>query len=177
MNSKVFKIGIFNSIGLYFIIRPILFITLIDFGVIFCVKMYYDMTVDQIKVVVFGLLLLSFIFYLLPLIILLLNYFIKNKGASIKIIYSNNSVCRAEYSRAGKKVEFNTAEINKIECNFSVTSFENRMKFFFWDEYFYYVIILKDNSRVFIPCILCDQIEEIFTSIKFIRIRRYFPFY
>lgn len=172
---KHYKINLFNALGRYFIVRPIVLIFIIEILIVFSIKWYYNISQDKFWNLFIGSFSFTFIFYLGPLLILIFNYILKNKRASLKIHFDKDIPDKIEYLSRGRNIHFKVEDIQNIEWNMSITSYENRYKWFFWDEYFYYKIILKDGSQIFVPCILCDSIDEIFENNNLKKIKRYYP--
>jgi hypothetical protein len=112
----------------------------------------------------------SLIVYLIPLLILYFNYYKSNNNSTFKINLKNLS-----YSEKNEIVEFEINEIDKVVLNLSYPLFEKRYRLFFWDEYFYAEIYLKNGKNIIITCLLFDKIETIIPSNLIKRKKRIFP--
>ena len=113
----------------------------------------------------------SLMVYLIPLLILYFNYYISNKESSFIVGPKSLS-----YSEKNEIIEFGINEIEKVVLNLSYPLYEKRYRLFFWDEYFYSEIFLKNGEKIIITCLLFDKIETIIPSNLIIRKKRIFPF-
>ncbi len=178
MIKKIHKIGLVNKIGFYFILRPLLLILIIDVSVVYLISMVHSLDKEKAYIVILGTIIFTAIFYLFPLLILILNYIIKNNKHQLVFNYnSNNELIEIHYKKRGRKLSFKPNDIKVIESNLSITGYENRYKWFFWDEYFYQKLILNTGVEIFIPCILFDNFNEVVANKKHKKIRRSFPIY
>jgi hypothetical protein len=112
----------------------------------------------------------SLIVYLIPLLIIYFDYYKSNNNSTFKIsgkifLYSENN----------EVIEFGINEIEKVVFNLSYPLFDKRIRLFFWDEYFYTQIKLKNGRNIFITCLLCDELEIIIPTNLIERKKRIFP--
>ena len=126
---------------------------------------------DKFVVVLFGMLAFTFIFYLGPLLILYINYLNANKRDILVITEDLKMILINDKSEQ----EFHLSDVQYLEFHLSKTAYEKRMKWFFWDELFYYRMILKNGNTVIISCLLSDDIHKHFSDTKIRRVMRLFP--
>ena len=113
----------------------------------------------------------SLSFYVIPLIYIHFNYYRKNRNSILKINENGISI-----SRKNDLVEFEFSEIKKVEFNFSYPLYDKRFRWFFWDEYFYAEVFLKNGENLIITCLLFDKLETIIPSKLIKRKKRIFPY-
>lgn len=146
-------------------------ILIIDFVliVIFSSINGYD-AMNTIKLII-GTLLFTILFYLGPLVYLFFNYTKSNKNQEFQFI--DNSELVIKIGKLKKTISF--SDIKRLEIHVSKTAFENRMKWFFWDELFYYKLVLKNEEKIIITCYVGNDIEKYFKPKKIKKIERIFP--
>lgn len=117
-----------------------------------------------------GVIIWSSIFYLVPLVFIHFSYYKTNKNSILTI-----SEKRFLFSEKNELIEFGLNEIKKVVFNLSYTLYDRRFRWFFWDEYFYAQIYLKNGKNIFITCLLCDELETIIPLKLIRRKKRIFP--
>ena len=113
----------------------------------------------------------SLSFYIIPLFYIHFNYYKKNRNNILKINENGISI-----SQQNDLVEFKFSEIKKVEFNFSYPLYDKRFRWFFWDEYFYAEVHLKNGKNLIITCLLFDKLEAIIPSNLIKRKKRIFPY-
>jgi len=116
---------------------------------------------------------ISFVFYIGPLLFLFFNYYKENKD--VKLLISNDSSADSSGSNEDSIIELSQSNILKIEKHLSYPSYDERMHWFFWDELFYYKIRFEDSTEVYVSCLLCDSLEVHFQNVPFEKVKRWFP--
>jgi hypothetical protein len=149
--------------------RALLFCFIIDIG-IFIFALYQNNLNIAIKVMA-GVSIWSLCVYIIPLIYIHFNYYIENKNSILKLTENGISI-----SRKNDLVVFEFNEIKKVEFNFSYTLYDKRFRWFFWDEYFYAEVHLKNGENLIITCLLFDQLETIIPLKLIKRKKRIFPY-
>lgn len=172
MVSK-YRINLLNGRGFYFILRPLLLIFVINTLLLYFINKAYELPQGKLEDLSLGLFLFTSFFYLLPHLILVINYGFGAKGG-VLTAYENG--IDFNYTSNSKDIPFSIDEILSIEVHLSVTGYEQRFKWFFWDELFYYKVILKGGAELFIPCVVCDKLEDMI-DFNFNRIKRLYPIY
>ena len=99
-----------------------------------------------------------------------------NNIFSIKLNCENKNLLKIKHFKKPETLEFDFEKILYIEKHVSITNYENRFRWFFWDDFFYYIIVLKSGIEIFVPCILCDNLEEVLSK-DFKKIKRFYPIY
>jgi hypothetical protein len=112
----------------------------------------------------------SLVVYLIPLLIIFFDYYKSNNNCTFKISEKGYL-----YSEKNEIIEFGINEIEKVVFNLSYPLFDKRIRLFFWDEYFYTRIKLKNGKNIFITCLLCDELESIIPTNLIERKKRIFP--
>ncbi len=135
----------------------------------------YKLPFEVMVKIFLGIFLLTFLFYLLPLILLYLNYLKYNRKSKL-VINENEEKSLVTFSFQDSETTFSSSEIKKIKIHLSFPLYNKRMRWFFWDELFYYEIILNTNKTIFISCLLCDDLSKHFLSTKIERKKRIMPF-
>jgi len=119
-----------------------------------------------IQIVVLWILVL----YLIPLLILYFNYSKVNKNNVF--IFDKESII---FNDGVNKNNFKLEDIECIELNLSIPLYNKRYRLFFWDEYFYALLKLKNGKKLYITCLLCDELEKFIPKHLFKRKERIFP--
>ena len=119
--------------------------------------------------------LFSSIFYLIPLILLFRNYLKYNEHLELVLGNNDKYILNLKNKLTDSKISLLESNIKSINLNLSHTLYDKRMRLLYWDELFYYEIILKTNEKIFISCLLCDELIEYFPNVKNNRIKRIFP--
>ncbi|WP_159090843.1 hypothetical protein [Aquimarina aquimarini] len=107
--------------------------------------------------------------YLLPLLVLFFNYKKENNKTILEVI--NN---KFTYKKKNKTIEFSFSDIEKVVLNLSFPLYHRDIRLFFWDEYYYAEIKLKNGKSIIITCLLCDEIETLIPKNLIERRRRIF---
>lgn len=151
--------------------RFVTIILLVDIGIVLIVG--YNNQLDNAKFInlLIGLLGFTFIFYLLPLLILYYNYMNTNKD-HVLIVKEDSKMI---YTDEIQKKEFLISDVKSLEIHLSKTAFEKRMKWFFWDELFYYKINLKGGDTLIISCLMSEDLHKYFSGNQINKIKRLFP--
>ena len=134
------------------------------------IYLVYTTPLDILYKVLYVLIAWTLVGYLGPMLILYFNYRSYNKNTVFQI--SSNAII---YEDALKKRKFTFEEIAYIEFNLSYPLYENRWRLFFWDEYYYALVKLKDGEKYIITCLLCDELKEIIPIDLIKKRRRVFP--
>lgn len=148
--------------------RAILFCLLIEVA-IFLLLLYQTDLKIALKVTL-GAFIWSLIFYIIPLIIIHINYHEINNNAFLRINEEQFAFSKDDYF-----IEFNHEEIKKVDLILSYPLYEKRFRWFFWDEYFYAIIHLKNGESLTVTCLIFDQLEELLPQNLIIRKKRIFP--
>lgn len=151
-----------------YLLRFVLIITIIASAIILFLLFTTRTYVFTTSVLV--LLVWTLIFYLIPLLILYFNYKKVNKD-SVLIIKDEF----ISFENKSSQEIFTVNEIEFIELNMSIPLYNKRIRLFFWDEYYYALIKLKNGEILFVTCLLCDKLEEFFPEELFLRKERLFP--
>lgn len=108
--------------------------------------------------------------YLIPLLILFFNYQ-KENSKTILVILNGDKLT---YRKKNRFIEFTLSDIDKVVLNLSFPLYHKDIRLFFWDEYYYADIKLKNGENIIITCLLCDEIEQIIPRNLIERKRRIF---
>ncbi|MEO0525906.1 MAG: hypothetical protein AAFZ89_01700 [Bacteroidota bacterium] len=148
--------------------------SIVDILIIASVAYFYKLSFSLSLKVFLGVVLLTFIIYILPLLLLYKNYLKYTGDSKLKISddYQNPSF---EFDFKWNTFFFKIEDISNIEVHMSYTMFEKRMRWFFWDELFYYVVFLKNGNSFIISCLICDDLLKYFPNVKVQRKKRLFP--
>ncbi len=141
-----------------------------DFLIIGLITFVYKLSFDIWMKILLMLFLWTLIIYILPLIFLHINYMRYNKGSKLMI---EDTLVKFYFKR--RKIDFSITDVTYISINMSVTLFEKRIRWFFWDELFYYKIHLKNGSSILITCFLCDDLLKHFPNVEIRRKKQIFP--
>ena len=125
--------------------------------------------------VLLSVFLFTSIFYLIPLIVIFRNYMKYNEHLELIIEDSDSYSVNLKNNLTETLTPLMESDIKLINSNLSYTLYDNRLRWFYWDELFYYELVLKTNERIFISCLLCDDIFEHIPNVKNQRIKRIFP--
>lgn len=151
----------------YYLYRSLIYIGLIIIFVSLFIG--YDESINRILELLFlGCLWLTAV-SILPLLLLFFNYSKENKNSSLVV---DNGLF--EFSKNKQQTKFISSNIDEVEVNISMTLFYNKQTFFLWDEYYYYVIKLKDGRNITITCLLCNDLENYIPSELFKKKKRAF---
>ncbi len=151
-----------------YLLRFILIISIIASAII--LFLLFTTTTHVFTTSVLVLLIWTLIFYLIPLLILYFNYKKVNKDSVL--IIRDESISLEDKST---QETFTVNEIEFIELNMSIPLYNKRIRLFFWDEYYYALIKLKNGKILFVTCLLCDKLEEFLPEELFLRKERMFP--
>lgn len=116
------------------------------------------------------LMLFSIIFFLVPILILYFNYKKFNKDMALHIANHHMTV-----ETSSRKSTFEPKDIDYVEFNLSFSLYTNRWRLFFWDEYYYALIKLKNGEMLVITCLLCDELVHLLPTELVKKRRRIFP--
>ncbi|MHA7057059.1 hypothetical protein ACWGOQ_0007560 [Aquimarina sp. M1] len=111
--------------------------------------------------------------YLLPLLILFFNYRKKNRNISLKI--ENHNIHYYNNKENLNSFTFRVESIDKVVFNQSFPLYYNNVRLFFWDEYYYALVRLKNGEKIVVTCLLCDEFEKFIPSHLIVEKRRLFP--
>ncbi len=142
----------------------------IDFLIVCLIAFTYNLSLNISMKVFFILFLLTLIFYIIPLVFLYINYMRYNKDSRLMI---ENSLMK--FSSKRREIDFSITDVAYISIHMSVTLFEKRIRWFFWDELFYYKIHLENGSPILISCFLCDDLLKHFPNVEIQRKKQFFP--
>ncbi|GEM_PF-5845437 len=168
----IFKYSIDNRKRRKYFFNNIILVLIIDITITALMHFIYNLSFVVMIKTFLVLFVLTFLFYLLPLIILYLNY-LKNNRSSKLIINQDNSLITFSFQNI--ETTFLFSDVKKIKVNLSFPLFDKRMRWFFWDELFYYELILNTNSSIFISCLLCNDLPKSLPSVEIQRIKRVIP--
>lgn len=162
--EKVYSNLPYKKVYLY---RSIAFMSVISLVIMFFISLYYK-EISFITIVV--LFFWTSLVYLMPLLILYFNYKNNNKNSILKIY--NNTIT---FNNKTNEQSFKIDDINAVELNLSIPLYYNRWRLFYWDEFYYALILLKSGEELVITCLLCDELER-YIPINLIKRReRVFP--
>lgn len=116
--------------------------------------------------------LFSLFLYKIPLLIILINYLKYSESKDFYIIKEENKII---FKFPKKKEDFFYSDIKNIETYLPIPKYEKRMTWLFWDNCFYYKIILKNNKSYYITCLNCDNLFDFIPDEKNIRKKWLFP--
>lgn len=156
-----------RNINIY-IFKPII----IGFLINICIFVYYTFkagygaSIFAIEI----LLIFQSIFYFIPFIIISINYFLYSKKNELK--YNKDKFI---LKRLGKTTFFSIEDIEKVEYNCSYSLYYKRPRFFFWDEFFYYKIILNSGKKIIITCLNVNNLEGVVPEKNIIRKKSFLP--
>ncbi|SDY05643.1 hypothetical protein SAMN05444411_1168 [Lutibacter oricola] len=135
----------------------------------------FDLSISVTIKMCLSFFLFTSVFYLIPLIVLFKNYTKHNKHFELIIEENEKYLINRKNTNLKSKINLPDSEIKIINSNLSYSLFDNRIRLLFWDELFYNELILKNNERIYISCLLCDELIEHFPNVKNNRIKRIFP--
>ncbi|WOC41059.1 hypothetical protein [Polaribacter sp. HL-MS24] len=164
-NNKIYKNLPYKKIYLF----RFLFIML-SIATGLTIYLVYTTPLDILYKVLYVLITWTLVGYLGPMLILYFNYRSYNKNTIFQI--SSNAII---YEDALKKREFTFEEIAYIEFNLSYPLYDNRWRLFFWDEYYYAVIKLKNRERLIVTCLLFNELKQRIPVSLIRKRRRVFP--
>ena len=106
-----------------------------------------------------------FFVFVIPHLILHLNYYLKNKR---EIFQVDSSGTKCIYQKDNNKINFTTSNIDSFICIKSRPLAENRMHVLPWDVYNYAEIKLKNGQTIKISSLLVYELDKIikFDNIK-----------
>lgn len=159
-----------NSKQIYFY-RSLFLILVIDIFLVIIFSNINNFNGLKLAKLIISVLFFTMLFYLGPLIYLFLTYTRRNRNQVFE--FTNNSEIVIKSGELIEKIPF--SKIKNLEIHLSKTSYENRMKWLFWDELFYYQIVLKNGKKFVITCFVGDDIEKFFSKRKIKKIKRIFP--
>ena len=149
------------------------FLVIIILSTIF--YLFYKPSFEIFVKVFFSVFLFTSIFYLIPLIVLFRNYLKHNEHLELYIEDNGDFKLIQKNKLTDSKKSLVESDINLINLNLSHTLYDKRMRLLYWDELFYYEIVLKTKEKIYISCLLCDELIEHFPNVKNNRIKRIFP--
>ncbi|WP_291118352.1 hypothetical protein [Flavobacterium sp. UBA6135] len=106
------------------------------------------------------------------LFILYFNYK-KHNGNSILLVTDNYN--KFIYKELNNEFVFEKSEIAKIVVYLSYPEYEKHLITAFWTEYYYVKIVLKNNTKIKITCLLCDTLIDYLDDGKIIYKKKFFP--
>lgn len=163
-----------NNYNKFFLV-PMLFCVFIDF--ILTVGMYFmvgDLSFNKSFKIFSYAFLFSALLYKIPLIIIFLNHYFQNKGIEFSVIKENGEIdFELNLPKAKTTILYN--DIMNIECYLSFPRFDQRMSWLFWDNYFYYKIVLNNGETIPISCLKCEKLFEHIPVDKRIRNKSFYP--
>lgn len=133
----------------------------------------FNKQLNQLILLALFVFVISFVFYIGPLLLLFFTYYKENKDVTLLI--SNDSSRDNSSSNEDSIIELDHSNILKIEKHLSHPSYDERMHWFFWDKFFYYKIRFEDSTELYVTCLLCDSLEVHFQNVPFKKIKRWFP--
>ena len=120
----------------------------------------------QMSILIFGSLIWSFVFYLLPSIIIINNYLSENYNSKFHI--NGDSFF---YEKGDKKYVFTENDINIFHIYESI----NQKKFSVWSPYWYSKIELNEGDVIYITCFLVDKPDVFINKSSIVRYKKALP--
>ncbi|MEB2779595.1 hypothetical protein U3A58_04255 [Algoriphagus sp. C2-6-M1] len=113
-----------------------------------------------------------FLLFFVPLLILHINYYSRNKG---DIFFYDPIGQRITINRKGESVSFSFSDIELIKRFKSYPLAENRMQWFPWDSYNYSVIRLKGGQEFIVTSLLVPNMDLPIESRKIKLKKTFYP--
>jgi len=153
--------------------RPLIIILLFDIlGFVFII-FYKKMDLQTSMIVFLGIILFSLVFYLIPLMLLFTNHTKNNKDFQLSIIENDeNNIFK--FTNKNDRITFSESDVKKIVLHLTPPVYDDRTRWFFWDDYFYTKIITNENELK-ISCLLCDDFSKYISKEKIIKEKTFFP--
>ena len=123
-----------------------------------------------LKVFLITLLTVSII-TLIPLIILYLNYYIKDSRTELLIEKNGNEF---NYQNDNINIKFSKYEIEKVIRHINSRKKRKTYPWVFWDELFYYEIVLP-NTSIKVSCLVIDNLKQHISKDKYEEQSHFFP--
>jgi len=114
------------------------------------------------------------VFFIFPSLILYLNYRKSNKGTELNVMRNEKGINVFLYRSQNEEISFTEIEILECKAILSPPIYDRRIPFAFWDEYYYYIICLE-NRKIYITCLICNDLEKYVQENKIIKNKDYFP--
>ncbi len=151
-----------------FLYKPLLLMGIINIGIL--LFFLIGSSLNKALIIIQLLLLWGVVGYLAPLLILFFNYQKVNNKATLEIV-DNKFI----YRKNKGSISFDISDIDKVILNLSFPLYHRDLRLFFWDEYYYAFIKLKNGEDLVVTCLLCDEIEKLIPKNVIVRKRRFFP--
>ncbi len=114
----------------------------------------------------------TILIFLIPQIILHINYYIKNKG---DIFFYDPVGQRITINHNGESASFSFSDIELIKRFKSYPLAEDRMQWFPWDNYNYSMVRLKNGQEFIITSLLVPNMDLPIDSDKIKIMKRFYP--
>jgi hypothetical protein len=163
-----------NKSDKYFI-YPLLLCVLIDTIISYGFYRFKDDVSFELSLNIFKtLFVFSSILYKIPLILIFLNHQRHNSKKSLSLINKNGE--KSFIIRSPKEtIELSYEKIERIDSFLSFPRFDKRMSWMFWDNFFYYRIVMSDGVNHPISCLICDNLFLHIEEEKNVRHKILFP--
>lgn len=119
-----------------------------------------------ILILIFG------IMFMFPLIYLYVDYKKNDKNLYFDVIKYNDFIYKKEF----REIKFSGNDILKCEAFLTYSIYEGRIRWLFWDEYFYYKVSLKNGETLIITCLTFDKLESYLSKNLIHKKKVYFPY-
>ncbi len=116
--------------------------------------------------------LVTILIFLIPQLILHINYYRRNKG---DIFFYDPAGQRVTINRKGESASFSFSDIELIKRFKSYPLADNRMQWFPWDNYNYSIIRLKNGQEFIITSLLVPNMDLPINSSRIKLKKRFYP--
>lgn len=158
-----------------YLYTPILGGVLMDILLIVLFIYFKDISIEKSLILFLFLFLFMSILIFIPLIILYFNHSKVNKGRSLELSKKEDE----NLFQLKNSTEIHSfSEEDIINVNFFLTApvYRKSTRWLFWDEFFYYIIRLKNGKSITITCLLCENFNQFVSKDKIIKKKVFFPY-
>lgn len=114
--------------------------------------LFYFINRDGFKIETLWFFTIAFVIIsLFPLLFIHVEYYLKNRGVTLKVDDLNNTL---EYISDGMTFNIDFSEIEKVEWHQSASFLKKEIQWFPTDRYHYSKIFIKGGSKLTITCLL-----------------------
>ncbi|SHJ59643.1 hypothetical protein SAMN04488007_0826 [Maribacter aquivivus] len=158
-----------------FFYYPMIFCIFIDIVLIIGLCFFEEIFSISIAISMFwSIFIITFLLYLGPLLIVFFNhwYYSRNTGISMEVI-DDEIIFTFKFAKRSVMLEYKN--VSRIELMLSYPRYDGRVSWMFWDNYYYFIIVMKDGKSYPVSCLICGDLLKYISREKITNTRIMFP--
>ena len=163
-----------NRSGKFFY-YPMIFCIFIDIVLIFGLCLFEEnFSINMAISIFWPVFIFSLLLYLVPLLIVFFNhwYYSRNTRISMEVI-DDETIFTLKFAKRNVMLEYKN--LSRIELMLSYPRYDKRVSWMFWDNYYYFIIVMKDGKSYPISCLICGDLLKYISREKITNTRIMFP--